>query len=339
MNIQENISLKPYNTFGAEATAKFFAKVTSIEELIDVLKNRPATDSQQVLFLGGGSNILFTNDFDGLVILMDFKGISEMVIGENEVLVSAKAGENWHNFVQYCLSKNYGGLENLSLIPGNAGTSPIQNIGAYGVEIKDSLEECRALNLETMEVEEFTNAECKFGYRESIFKQQKGKYVILEVVFKLTTKNHKIHTEYGAIKSELEARNITQPTIQNIAETVIAIRQSKLPDPKQVGNAGSFFKNPVVPNTKFEALKHVHPEIPGYGNGESVKIPAGWMIEQCGWKGKQIGNVACHDKQTLVIINKTGEATGKEIYEFSTKIIDSVREKFGVELEREVNIV
>lgn len=339
MNIQENISLKPYNTFGAEATAKYFAKVNSIEELVEVLNQKPETKNQKPLFLGGGSNILFTDDFDGLAIHMELKGISEKVSGENEVLVTAKAGENWHNFVEYCLSKNYGGLENLSLIPGNVGTSPIQNIGAYGVEIKDTLEECKALNLETMEVENFSNPECKFGYRDSIFKQQKGKYVILEVTYKLTTKEHKIHTEYGAIKSELEARGISQPTIQDIAETVIAIRQSKLPNPAETGNAGSFFKNPVVPNTKFEALKHGHPEIPGYGNGETVKIPAGWLIEQCGWKGKQIGNVACHDKQALVIINKTGEATGKEIYDFSTKIIDSVREKFGVELEREVNIV
>lgn len=344
MTIQENISLKPYNTFGVEAYAKYFAEVKSVEELTEVLKQSQTISnnfkSQNLLFLGGGSNLLFTKDFEGLVVKLDLKGISEERISDNEVWVTAKAGENWHNFVMYCLEKNYGGLENLSLIPGNVGTSPMQNIGAYGTEIKDTFVSCKVLNLDTLEVEIFDKEKCRFGYRDSVFKQEgKGKYVILEVTFALTTANHQIKTEYGAIKAELDKMHIGNPTIQDVSNAVIAIRQSKLPDPKIMGNAGSFFKNPVVSAKLYENLKHEHPEIPGYGNGETVKVPAGWLIENCGWKGKQIGNVASHELQALVIVNKTGNATGKEVFDFSTLIIDSVWEKFGIELEREVNII
>jgi len=240
----------------------------------------------------------------------------------------------------YCLNKNYGGLENLSLIPGNVGTSPMQNIGAYGTEIKDHFVSCKVLNLQTLEVENFDLEKCRFGYRDSIFKQEgKNKYVILEVSFKLTTQNHTIKTEYGAIKSELENLGIKNPTIQDVSKAVINIRQSKLPDPKKIGNAGSFFKNPTIPLAQFEDLKLKFDNIQGYPNGNFVKVPAGWLIEQCGWKGKQIGNVASHQLQSLVIINATGEASGKEIFGFSTLIIDSVKEKFGIELEREVNIL
>ena len=339
MNIQENFSLKNYNTFGVDVSAKYFAEVTSADELLVAL-DFSKTQSLPIIFLGGGSNILFTKDFDGLVIQLNLKGISEEIISENEVLVTSKAGENWHEFVQFCLAKNFGGLENLSLIPGNVGTSPMQNIGAYGTEIKDTFVSCKVLNLENLEIEDFDTKKCNFGYRESIFKREgKGKYVILEVTFKLSRKNHLIKTDYGAIKTELENLRIQNPTIQEVSKAVINIRQSKLPDPKILGNAGSFFKNPTIPLSQFEGLKEKFENIQGYPNGEFVKVPAGWLIEQCGWKGKQIGNVASHELQSLVIINKTGNASGKEIFDFSTMIIDSVKDKFGIELEREVNII
>ncbi len=344
MQIQENVSLKPYNTFGVSVFAKYFVEVHSVEELVDVLKHHKISNlksqNSNLLFLGGGSNVLFTKDYDGIVIKLNLKGISEKSIDENTVYVTAAAGENWHQFVLSNLDKNYGGIENLSLIPGNVGTSPMQNIGAYGTEIKDVFVSCTVLNLENLEIETLQLNQMKFGYRDSIFKQEgKGKYVILEVTFHLTKRDHKISVEYGAIKSELEKMGIQNPTIQEVSKAVVAIRQSKLPDPKVLGNAGSFFKNPTIPLQEFEDLKLKFPQIPGYPNGEWVKVPAGWLIEQCGWKGKQIGNVASHKLQALVIINATGNATGKEIFDFSQKIIDSVKEQYGIELEREVNIV
>ena len=339
MKIQENISLKNYNTFGVEAKAHYFVEVHDLHEL-KYATEFAKINHIKILFLGGGSNLLFTQDFDGLVIKLNLKGISEEILDENHVLISAKAGENWHEFVLYTLSKNYGGLENLSLIPGNVGTCPIQNIGAYGTEIKDHFVSCKALNLETSEIEELSLEDCKFGYRDSIFKTSaKGKYVIVEVTFKLTTQNHHIKTEYGAISTELKNLGIENPTIQEVSKAVINIRQSKLPNPAEIGNAGSFFKNPSIPLVQFENLKEKFPEIQGYANGDWVKVPAGWLIENAGWKGKQIGNVASHKLQALVIINATGNASGKEIYDFSTQIIDSVKEKYGIELEREVNIL
>ena len=339
MKIQENISLKNYNTFGVEAKAHYFVEVHDLHEL-KYATEFAKINHIKILFLGGGSNLLFTQDFDGLVIKLNLKGISEEILDEDHVLVSAKAGENWHEFVLYTLSKNYGGLENLSLIPGNVGTCPIQNIGAYGTEIKDHFVSCKALNLETSEIEELSLEDCKFGYRDSIFKTSaKGKYVIVEVTFKLTTQNHHIKTEYGAISTELKNLGIENPTIQEVSKAVINIRQSKLPNPAEIGNAGSFFKNPSIPLTQFENLKEKFPEIQGYANGDWVKVPAGWLIENAGWKGKQIGNVASHKLQALVIINATGNSSGKEIYDFSTQIIESVKEKYGIELEREVNIL
>ena len=336
MNIQENFSLQQYNTFGVEAKTKYFAEVNSVEELKETLR----LSHSPLLILGGGSNLLFTKDFEGLVIKLNLKGITEQITDENHVLVTAKAGENWHEFVQKTISENYGGLENLSLIPGNVGTCPIQNIGAYGTEIKDHFVACKALNIENLEIETIDLEQCKFGYRDSIFKtSSKGKYVILEVTFKLTTKNHHIKTEYGAISSELKNLGIENPTIQDVAKAVINIRQSKLPNPAETGNAGSFFKNPSIPLAQFEKLKEKFPEIQGYPNGDFVKVPAGWLIENAGWKGKQIGNVASHKLQALVIINATGNATGKEIYDFSSQIINSVKEKYGIELEREENII
>ncbi|AZA58556.1 UDP-N-acetylmuramate dehydrogenase [Chryseobacterium shandongense] len=339
MPMQENFSLRAHNTFGIDTKARYFTEVHSTEELIEAL-NYSKTSTLPLLFLGGGSNILLTKDFEGLAIKLDLKGIHEDIISDDEVLVTAKSGENWHEFVMFCLDRNYGGLENLSLIPGNVGTSPMQNIGAYGTEIKDTFVSCTVLNLENLQLETFNVEQCRFGYRDSVFKQEgKGKYVILDVAFKLTRKNHLVKTEYGAIQSELEHLGIEKPTIQDVSRAVINIRQSKLPDPKEIGNAGSFFKNPTIPLPQFEILKENFPQIPGYTNGDFVKVPAGWLIEQCGWKGKQIGNVACHQLQALVIINATGMATGKEIFDFSTEIIHSVNEKFGIELEREVNII
>lgn len=337
--MQENFSLQSYNTFGVDANAKYFTEVSNIEELKEAL-SYSKSQSLPLLFLGGGSNILLTKDFDGLAVKLNLKGISEKNFSDNEILVTAKAGENWHEFVMYCLQKNYGGLENLSLIPGNVGTSPMQNIGAYGTEIKDVFVSCKVLDLEDLEVKTFNLEQCRFGYRDSIFKQEgKGRYVILEVTFKLTQKEHHIKTEYGAIQSELKHLGIENPSIQDVSQAVINIRQSKLPDPKETGNAGSFFKNPTIPLVQFEDLQQKFENIQGYATGNRVKVPAGWLIEQCGWKGKQIGNVASHRLQSLVIINATGKASGKEIFDFSTEIINSVKEKFGIELEREVNII
>lgn len=337
--MHENFSLQPYNTFGVDIKARYFTEIRTVEELKEAL-NFASAQGLPLLFLGGGSNLLFTQDFDGLVIKLNLKGISIQPVNENEVLVTAKSGENWHEFVMFCLDKNLGGLENLSLIPGNVGTSPMQNIGAYGTEIKDIFVSCTVLHLETQEIETFGLEKCRFGYRDSVFKQEgKGKYIILDVTFKLTAQIHRIRTEYGAIKTELEKSGIENPTIQEVSQAVISIRQSKLPDPKETGNAGSFFKNPTIPLIQFEALLQQFETIPGYPNGDSVKVPAGWLIEQCGWKGKQTGNVASHKLQALVIVNATGKASGQEIFDFSTEIINSVREKFGIELEREVNII
>lgn len=341
--VEENKSLKGFSTFGTEVTARYFSEVHSLEELQDALKLKASTQEMAevpILILGGGSNVLFTKNIEAFVLKTDLKGICEEIIDENTVIVTAAAGENWHQFVLYCLSKNYGGLENLSLIPGNVGTSPMQNIGAYGVEIKDVFVSCNALNLKTLEIEKFDRERCRFGYRESIFKHEaKGKYIILNVTFALTRENHSLHTDYGAIKSELQAMGKGyHPTIQDVSQAVINIRSSKLPNPALIGNAGSFFKNPVIPMQTYEPLKKLHPEIPGYSDGDLVKVPAGWLIEHCGWKGKQIGNVATHEKQSLVIVNKTGMATGKEIFDFSSEIIKSVKETFGITLEREVNV-
>lgn len=339
MNVQEKISLQSYNTFGVSVNAKYFTKIKSNEELIDAILFAKKNNCE-MLFLGGGSNVLFTKDFDGLVVVMETKGIVEEKFDDNTIIVTAQAGENWHNFVLSCIDKNFGGLENLSLIPGNVGTSPIQNIGAYGVEIKDVFQSCKVLNIETLTIEKIELSQCQFGYRDSIFKSsEKGKFVILEVSFLLSTQHHTIHSTYGAIKTELEKMKVSNPSIKDISNAVIAIRESKLPNPKIIGNAGSFFKNPTIDFPSYENLKKDFPTISGYPNDSGVKLAAGWLIEQAGWKGKEIGNVATHHLQSLVIINKSGKATGEEIYNFSEKIIQSVQEKFGIILEREVNIL
>lgn len=342
ISFSTHISLKPYNTFGIDTYAKYFTETSTQTELIECIKQYKELAKEKVnfplLLLGGGSNIVFTKNFEGLVIKICNKGIIESQKDENHVIVTARAGENWHEFVMFCLKKNYGGLENLSLIPGNVGTSPMQNIGAYGVEIKDVFFECKALNIDTEQIETFNREDCEFGYRESIFKTKaKGKYIILEVSFILTTQRHKIKTDYGAIQQELIG--ISNPSIQDISKAVIRIRESKLPNPKTFGNAGSFFKNPTIPVQQFQNLSNQFESIPNYPTKAGIKIPAAWLIEQCSWKGTQIENVASHHLQPLVIINKTGSATGEEVHNFSEKIIQSVLDKFGILLEREVNIV
>ncbi len=333
MNIQENISLKNYNTFGIQSNAKRFVSVNSVKELITIIKKE-----KDIFLLGGGSNMLLTSDIHKLVVHLNLKGVIVNDVANETVLVTAEAGENWHEFVLWCISQNYGGLENLSLIPGNVGTSPIQNIGAYGVEIKDVFQQLEALEIETGKSRIFTKKECDFGYRNSIFKDElKGKYIITNVTFKLTKKNHNTTTSYGAIKEYLNNKN--SPTIKDISDAVVAIRQSKLPDPKEIGNSGSFFKNPVVTFDSFEKIKDKYPEVPHYIVSENtVKIPAGWLIEQCGFKGKRFGDAGVHNKQALVLVNYNN-ATGKEIYNLAKKIKEKVFEIFSIDLDIEVNVI
>lgn len=337
MQIQHNISLKSYNTFGIDARAKRFISITSVEDLKSIYA---AEGDSNKFILGGGSNMLLTKDIDALVLHINLKGKQILSQTENNVLVEANAGENWHEFVLWTLENNFGGLENLSLIPGNIGTSPIQNIGAYGVELKDTFHSCEALNLETLDIETFTKTDCNFDYRNSIFKQEaKGKFIILSVAFKLTSKNHVLHTNYGAITSELERMNISTPTIQEVSKAVISIRQSKLPDPKEIGNSGSFFKNPIITKTAFLKLQNNFPNAPHYVISEhEVKVPAGWLIETAGFKGKTLGNYGVHKKQALVLVNYGG-ATGLDILKLSKLIQDTVLRLFDISIEAEVNII
>lgn len=339
MQIHENISLKPYNTFGIAAKARYFASFYSIEELAE-LTSLPPTNNQQLptLILGGGSNILFTQDYNGLLLKNELKGIEVIKEDEEHFYVKAAAGENWHQFVLYCIDHNYAGVENLSLIPGNVGASPMQNIGAYGVEIKDVFHSLDSFNLIDKKVETFYKEDCEFGYRESVFKRKyKGKYVISSVTFRLN-KRPTFNTSYGAIQHELDKMEIHEVTIKAISQAVINIRTSKLPDPKETGNAGSFFKNPTIPAMQFENLKKEFPNIVGYPSGDNIKVAAGWLIEQCGWKGYRKGDAGCHAKQALVLVNY-GDAKGSDIYDLSTEILESVKMKFDIDLEREVNII
>jgi UDP-N-acetylmuramate dehydrogenase len=336
MQIQQNISLRPFNTFGIEAMAQFFASFTSVDALQSLLQQAGRNPS---LILGGGSNILLTKDVEGLVLKNEIMGINEVSEDDEYIYVKVGAGENWHQFVLYCLQRNWAGVENLALIPGNVGASPMQNIGAYGVEIKDVFYSLEAYNLQEAKVYTFTLNDCEFGYRESVFKRQyKGQFVILNVTYQLY-KKPRFKTSYGAIEQELEKMAVKELTIQSIARAVIQIRSSKLPDPKQVGNAGSFFKNPSVTQEKFIGLQQKFPSIVAYPNPDgTVKLAAGWLIEQCGWKGYRKGDAGCHDKQALVLVNY-GHAKGQDIYELSEKIQQSVKDKFDVLLEREVNII
>ena len=338
MQIRENISLKHYNTFGIDASAKYFAAFANVNELEALLQEDLVSKQSTRLVLGGGSNLLLTRNVNGIVLKNDINGI-EVIKEDNEhVYVKAGAGENWHGLVMYCVEHGFAGMENLSLIPGNTGASPMQNIGAYGVEIKDIFHQLEALHIESGELRNFGLEECQFGYRESVFKKGgKNQYIITSVTYKLR-KTPVFNTSYGAIQQELDAMGVTELSIQAISQAVINIRTSKLPDWREIGNAGSFFKNPQVAKEKYAQLKLAYPNLAGYPQGEGMKLAAGWLIEQCGWKGFREGDAGCYPKQALVLVNY-GTATGSQIFELSEKIIASVKEKFGVELEREVNII
>ncbi|HAH53700.1 MAG TPA: UDP-N-acetylenolpyruvoylglucosamine reductase [Flavobacterium sp.] len=337
MKIQTNFSLKNYNTFGIEAKAKQFVAVHNTTELQSILeKNR----LEKKFILGGGSNMLLTQDIDALVIHVDLKG--KRIIREDDdfVWVESQVGENWHEFVLWTIDQNFGGLENMSLIPGNVGTTPVQNIGAYGTEIKDTFYSCEAMTIENQKIRTFTKAECHFGYRESIFKNEaKDQYIITSVIFKLTKRNHKINISYGDISGELAKNNITIPTLKDVSNAVIAIRQSKLPDPKELGNSGSFFKNPILLKKDFEKIHLQFPEMKYYEISESeVKVPAGWLIEQAGFKGKRFGDAGIHKNQALVLVNY-GNATGKEILDVSKNIQETIFRIFGIHIDAEVNVI
>jgi UDP-N-acetylmuramate dehydrogenase len=334
--IEESYSLKSYNTFGLRVSARFFAEAGNIEDMQTVVKVFGG-DSKPKLILGGGSNILFTKDFDGVVIFPDMKGRELINQDEDNVWVKAYAGENWDQFVAYCVSENWGGIENLSLIPGNIGACPIQNIGAYGVEAKDVIDSVETIDMQTGEIRIFKNAECKFGYRDSIFKkEEKGKYLITSVTFRLS-KKPVFQINYFDVSEEL--KKFSEINIAHVRQSIINIRRRKLPDHEQYGNAGSFFKNPLVLEEKFQAIRAEFPDIPSYpAENGFLKVPAAWLIQTCGWKGKREGNVGTFATQPLVIINY-GEATGVEILDFSEKIRQSVLNRFGIGLETEVNII
>ena len=335
--ILEKISLKSYNTFGVKAYARWFSDINDKDDLIVLFKN-PHNQKKKILVLGGGSNMLFTNDYDGLVLHINIKGISHRII-DNDVFITAGAGENWNLLVKYCVEHEFAGMENLSLIPGSVGASPVQNIGAYGVELMDIFHSCRAVEIATGEILQFNNSDCRFSYRDSIFKNElKNKIIITEVTFKLS-KNFQPKIQYGAIQVELNKRGILNPSIRDVSEIVSHIRVSKLPDPATIGNAGSFFKNPIIEVEKFRRLKSAFPDIIHYVvDSENIKLAAGWLIEECGWKGKRVGDTGTWKDQALVLVNH-GNASGNEIYNLSADIINSVQERFGLVLEREVNII
>lgn len=344
MNLVNNISLKPYNTFGIDVQAKFFTEINSADDFREVISNKSTTNEKK-LILGGGSNILFTKNFDGLVIRNNIPGIEVVSETETEVIVKAGAGESWHQFVLYCIGKNYAGIENLSFIPGFAGAAPMQNIGAYGVEIKDVFHELEAISMNTGETVKFSLADCNFGYRESVFKNKyKDQFLITSLSLKLTRLDspkalYRFKTDYGDIKAVLSEKGIYDLSIKAVSDAVIEIRSSKLPNPKELGNAGSFFKNPSIPQAQFEELVKIHPVMPSYPQKDgTVKIPAGWLIEQCGWKGKVVGNTGSHKKQALVLVNY-GHATGNEVWQLAMDIQKSVKDKFGIEINPEVNVV
>lgn len=337
MQIQEQVSLKTYNTFGIDVLASKFASVTSIEELKSILE---LSKSENKLILGGGSNMLLTKNVEAFVIHLNIKGIHIIEETNNHVIIKAYAGENWHELVLWCIAHNFGGIENLSLIPGNVGATPIQNIGAYGVEIKDVMVCCQALHIASGQIKTFNNKDCNFNYRESIFKQElKDQYIVLSVNLQLTKNNHHLKAGYGAISAELAASNIINPSIKDISNAVIAIRESKLPNPKEIGNSGSFFKNPIISKDKYETLLENFSDVPHYPISETaVKIPAGWLIEHAGFKGKTLGNYGVHKKQALVLVNYGG-AKGEELFNLAKLIQLTVKRLFEIEIEMEVNII
>lgn len=347
MKILENTSLGKLNTFGIDVSAKYFVEASSIADIQNLLSDKSSScfsPGAAYLILGGGSNILFTKNFDGLVLKNNIKGIELLKEDEEHYYVKAAAGEVWHQFVMYCIRKNYGGVENLSLIPGSVGAAPIQNIGAYGVEQKEVFHEMEAVDIQENKLVVLNKSDCRFGYRDSIFKREsKGKFIITSVTYKLL-KNPNLNTSYGAISQEMEIMGVKNVSIASISQAVCNIRRSKLPDPDKLGNAGSFFKNPTIPFEQYQELKKKFPDVVAFPpshsatSGTGWKLAAGWLIEQCGWKGKQVGNTGVHKDQALVLVNY-GNATGSEVYELSGKILQSVKEKFRVELEREVVIV
>ncbi len=337
MTIQENISLKQYNTFGINAKARYFCEITSLDELREALELEGYPEK---FILSGGSNMLITKDISALVLYIHIKGIFVEQEDENHVVLKVMAGENWHEMVLWTLDHNYGGLENLSLIPGFTGTAPIQNIGAYGVELKDCFVSCQAIDVATLELKTFTKEECQFGYRDSFFKNEgKDKYIITSVNFRLTKKDHQLNTSYGAIETEMEQQQVLNPTIKDVSNAVVAIRKSKLPDPKELGNSGSFFKNPVLTKNEFELFIKHNPEAHYYKvSDQEYKVPAGWLIEQSGFKGKRYGDAGVHKNQALVLVNY-GNASGKEIIELAQTIQKKVWDKFQIEIIPEVNII
>ncbi len=334
----KNVSLKPYNSFGIDVKADWLAEISSEEQLLTIIDDLP---NMKKLILGGGSNVLFLNDFDGIVLLNKIKGIKIVSEDENQVTIAVKGGENWHELVMWAVERGYGGIENLALIPGNAGTAPIQNIGAYGVEVKDVIKEVHTINIKTCEPKIFSNDECHFAYRQSIFKlaENKNKYFINKIVIQLQKKAYQPNLNYGAIKTVLKEKKILSPTVKQIAEAIISIRESKLPDPKKIGNAGSFFKNPVIDKALFEKLLKTYPQMPYYILSENeIKIPAGWLIDNAGFKGKRFGNVGVHDKQALVLVN-FGKGTGMDIKNLSDKIRQSIQNQYNIALQPEVNFI
>ena len=338
MEIYKNFILTEHNTFGIHIRSKYFTEIVSISDLKEVVKSKEFLNSN-FLILGGGSNILFTKDYDGLVINNKIKG-KKILSQDNEFInLQIGAGENWHDLVMFCVDKGWGGIENLSLIPGNTGTAPMQNIGAYGVEIKETFVELEAFEISTGKILKFNNSQCKFGYRESIFKnEKKNQFIILNITLKLH-KNPKLNIGYGDVINILKANNIDNPTIKDVSNAIISIRQSKLPDPKEIGNCGSFFKNPIVSLNQLEFIKKKYPNVVNYKiNENEFKIAAGWMIERAGWKGKKFNNYGVHEKQALVLVNY-GLANGMEIFNLSEEIILDIKDKFGITLEREVNII
>jgi UDP-N-acetylmuramate dehydrogenase len=337
--VVENVSLKQYNTFGIDVSARYFVEINHLQEYVQLIHEQKYAHIDH-MFVGGGSNLLLTQDVNALVVKISFAGIEVLDESADFVWVRAGSGVNWHDFVQYAVDHQWAGIENLSLIPGTVGAAPMQNIGAYGVEIKDTFDHLEALNLETLLIERFDSEACQFGYRESYFKHAgKGRYLIASVCFKLA-KKPTLHISYGAIKDVLTTNGIVNPGIREVADAVISIRKSKLPDPKDIGNSGSFFKNPTVSAAESIRLQHDFPGIPHYAVPEStdIKFPAGWFIEQAGWKGYRSGDAGVHVNQALVLVNY-GQATGVEIKELSEQIKASVLAKFGVSLETEVNII
>jgi UDP-N-acetylmuramate dehydrogenase len=343
VKIEQNKSLRSLNTFGIDAAAKYFTEIRSVEEFKEFAGDRRFSREKK-LVLGGGSNILLTGDFDGWVVKNAIPGVSVVSETATEVIVKAGAGESWHDLVMGCIEKNYGGIENLSLIPGLTGAAPIQDIGAYGVELKDTFHELEAIEISSGAPAKFSAGECAFGYRDSIFKHKfQGQFLIISVSIKLkklsASENHyRFQTEYGDVRRTLDEMKIQDLSLKAVSDAICRIRRAKLPDPKELGNAGSFFKNPSISQAQFKMLASQYSKMPHYPQQDgTVKVPAGWLVEECGWKGKTVGRAGSHKTQALVLVNYGG-ATGKEILELSQAISRSVKEKFGIELSPEVNI-